>query len=72
MKHLIHHGYVITVTAISEKGVWGAQANITWGEGKFDLDDEGRFPSQMEAENHAVESGKHWVNNHLQSMQGEN
>jgi hypothetical protein len=37
--------------------------------GKFDLHDEVCFPTEMEAEEHAVELGKHWVNNRIQSTQ---
>jgi hypothetical protein len=69
MKQVIHHGYVITVTANNEKGVWRAHAIISWDVGKFDLFDEVCFPTEMEAENHAVGLGKHWVNNRLQRMQ---
>jgi hypothetical protein len=67
---LIHHAYVITVTANHEKGVWRAHAIITWDRGKFELHDDVCFPTKVEAENHAVELAKHWVNNHLQRMQG--
>jgi len=70
MKHVIHHGYVITVTTNNEKGVWRGHAIITWDEGKSDLHDKVCFPTEMEAEEHAAELGKHWVNNHLQRMQG--
>jgi hypothetical protein len=70
MKHLIHHGYLVTITANNEKGVWRGYAIINWDKGKFDLQDEVCFPTEMEAEEHAVELAKHWVNNHLQKMQG--
>jgi hypothetical protein len=68
MKQVIHHGYVITVTANNEKRVWRGHAIITWDERKFSLQDPVCFPTEMEAEEHAVELGKHWVNNHLQGM----
>jgi hypothetical protein len=42
----------------------------TWYAGKFDLHDEVCFTTEMEAEKHGIELGKHWVNNRLQSMQG--
>ena len=42
---------------------------ITWYAGKFDLYDEAYFTTEMEAEKHTVELGKHWVNNRIQSMQ---
>jgi hypothetical protein len=70
MKHVIHHGYAITVTANNEKRVWRGHAIITWEERKFDLHDPVCFPTEIEAEEHAVELGKHWVNNHLQGMRG--
>jgi hypothetical protein len=70
MKQVIHHGYAITVTAHSEGGVWRAHAIISWDNGRFDLDDDANFSNQVEAENHGVESGRHWVNNHLQKMRG--
>jgi hypothetical protein len=68
MTHVIHHGYVIMVTANNEKRVWRGHAIITWEQRKFDLHDPVCFPTEMEAEEHAVELGKHWVNNHLQGM----
>ena len=70
MKHVSHNGYVITVTANNEKGTWRSHAIITWYAGKFDLHDEVCFTTEMEAEEHAVESGKHWVNNRLQILKG--
>jgi hypothetical protein len=68
MNRVIHHGYVITVTANNEKMLWRGHAIITWKQGKFNLYDPVCFPTEMEAEEHAVELGKHWVNNHLQGM----
>ena len=68
MKHVSHNGYVITVTANNEKGTWRSHVIITWYAGKFDLHDELCFTTEMEAEEHAVESGKHWVNNRLQIL----
>jgi len=70
MKQVIHNGYVITVSANNDRDLWRAHAIIIWDKGNFELHDEARFPTQVEGENHAVESGKHWVNNHLQKMQG--
>jgi hypothetical protein len=70
MKHVVHHGYAITVIAHNEKGMWRAHAIITWKERKFELHDEVSFTTQPKAEEHAVELGKHWVNNRLQRMQG--
>jgi hypothetical protein len=72
MKHVSYLGYVITVTANNDEGMWRARMIITWYAGKFDLHDEVCFTTEMEAEKHAIELGKHWVNNRLQSMQGEN
>jgi hypothetical protein len=37
---------------------------------KIALHDEVCFTTEMEAENHVIELGKHWVNNRLQGMQG--
>jgi hypothetical protein len=70
MKHVSYNGYVITVTANNEKGTWRSHVIITWYAGKFDLHDEVCFTTEMEAEEHAVESGKHWVNNRLQILKG--
>jgi hypothetical protein len=70
MKQVIHHGRVITVIANNEKGLWGAHAVIRWETGKFELHGERRFPTEMEAENDAIESGKRWVNNQRQRLQG--
>jgi hypothetical protein len=69
MKHVSYLGYVITVTVKNEKGTWRSHVIITWYAGKFDLHDEVCFTTEMEAEEHAVELGKHWVNNRIQSMQ---
>ena len=70
MKHVSYNGYVITVTPNNEKGTWRSHVIITWYAGKFDLHDEVCFTTEMEAEEHAVESGKHWVNNRLQILKG--
>ncbi|HXV84782.1 MAG TPA: hypothetical protein VEG60_33460 [Candidatus Binatia bacterium] len=70
MKHIVYHGYVITVTANNDKSFWRARAIIIWDKGKFELHGEVGFPTEMEAEENGLELGKHWVNNHLQSMQG--
>jgi hypothetical protein len=37
--------------------------------GKFDLHDEVCFTTEIEAEEHGVELGKHWVNDRIQCMQ---
>lgn len=70
MKHVSYLDYVITVTANNEKGMWRPHVIITWYAGKFDLHDDVTFTTETEAEEHAIELGKHWVNNRLQSMQG--
>ena len=70
MKHLIHHGYLITIAPNYENGVWRAHAIIDWDKGTFDLHDEIGFPTETESEQHGVELAKHWVNNHRQKMQG--
>jgi hypothetical protein len=70
MKHVSYNGYVITVTANNEKGTWRSHVIITWYEGEFDLHDEVCFTTESKAEEHAIELGKHWVNNRLQRMQG--
>jgi len=70
MKHVSYNGYVITVTANNEKETWRSHVIITWYEGRFDLHDETCFTTQPKAEEHAIELGKHWVNNRLQRMQG--
>jgi hypothetical protein len=69
MKHVSYRDYVIAVTASNEEGMWRGQMIITWYAGKFALHDEVCFTTEMEAENHAIELGKHWVNNRIQSMQ---
>jgi hypothetical protein len=70
MKRVSYNGYVITVTPNNEKGTWRSHVIITWYEGRFDLHDEVCFTTQLKAEEHAIELGKHWVNNRLQRMQG--
>jgi hypothetical protein len=69
MKHVSYLGYVITVTANNKQGTWRSHVIITWYAGKFDLYDEVCFTTETGAEEHAIELGKHWVNNRLQSMQ---
>jgi len=49
--------------------MWRAHVIITWYAGKFDLHDEACFTTEMEAKEHAIELGRHWVNNRIQSMQ---
>ena len=71
MKHVSYLGYVITVTAKNENGTWRSHVTITWYAGKFGLYDDVRFTTEMEAQEHAIELGKHWVNNRIQSMQGD-
>jgi hypothetical protein len=70
MRHLIHYGHLITIAPHNENEVWRAHAIIDWDKGKFDLHDEVCFSTEIEAEEHAVELAKHWVNNHRQKMQG--
>jgi hypothetical protein len=70
MKHVSYLGYVITVTADNEKGMWRSHVIITWYAGKFEVHDEVTFITETEAQEHAIQLGKHWVNNRLQSMQG--
>jgi hypothetical protein len=70
MKHVSYLGYVITVTAKNEKSTWRSHVIITWYAGKFDLHYEAYFKTEIEAEEHAVELGKHWVNNRIQTLQG--
>ena len=68
MKHVSYLGYVITVTAHNEKGMWRSHVIVTWYAGKFDHHDDDCFTTEMEAEEHAIELGKHWVNNRIQSI----
>jgi hypothetical protein len=69
MKQVSYLGYVITATANNEKSMWQSHVIISWHAGKFSLHDEVCFTTEMEAEEHAGELGKHWVNNRLESMQ---
>jgi len=70
MKQVSYIGYVITVTANNEKSTWRSHVIITWYAGKFGVYDECTFTTEIEAEEHAIELGKRWVNKRLQSMQG--
>ena len=75
MKHVSYLNYVITVAANNEKGIRRSHVIITWYAGKFEVHDEVTFTTETEAEEHAIQLGKHWVNNRLQSIQaykGEN
>jgi hypothetical protein len=70
MKHVSYLGYVITGTAKNEKSIWQSHVIVTWYAGKFDLHDESSFTTETEAEEHAIQLGKHWVNDRLQSIRG--
>jgi hypothetical protein len=69
MKHVSYKDYVITVANAKENKTWRSHVSITWYTGKFDLHDEFWFTTEIEAEEHGVELGKHWVNNRIQSLQ---
>jgi hypothetical protein len=69
MKQVSYRGYVITATAKKESS-WRSHAVITWYAGKFEIYGDVTFTTEREAKEHAIELGKHWVNNHLQSLQG--
>ena len=69
MKHVSYKDYVITVANAHENRTWRSHVTITCYAGTFDLHDEVCFTTEVEAEEHGVELGKHWVNNHIQSMQ---
>jgi hypothetical protein len=70
MKHVSYRGYGITATAKKENPTWRSYVIITWYAGKSEIYDDITFSTESEAEQRALELGKHWVNNHLQSMQG--
>ena len=69
MKHVSYKGYTIMVANTNENRTWRSHVTITWRAGKFDLHDEVCFTTEIEAEKHGVELGKHWVNNRIQSIQ---
>ena len=71
MKHLLFRAYTITATTQKDGALWRSHVVISWesGQHKKDLQDEKCFKTRREAEQHAFELGKHWVNNHLQVMQ---
>ena len=72
MKHVSYLGYVITGTANNEKNNWRSHVIVSWYAGKFDLHDEASFTTETEAEEHAIQLGKHWVNNRLSQFEDEN
>jgi hypothetical protein len=71
MKRIMHHGYTVKATARSEGAMWRSHACISLARGPriVELQDEERFTTEAEAEDHALAVGKHWVNNRLQRMQ---
>jgi hypothetical protein len=69
MKHVSYLGHVITGTANNEKSTWRSHVIVTWYAGKFDLHDEVSFPTETDAEEHAIQLGKHWVNNRLHLLE---
>jgi hypothetical protein len=68
MKHVSYKDYEITVSNTKKNKTWRSHVTVTWYAGKFDLHDEFCFTTEVEAEEHGVELGKHWVNNRIQSM----
>jgi hypothetical protein len=70
MKHVSYkEDYIIKVAGTNENGTWRSHVTITCYAGQFDLYDEVCFTTEIEAEEHGLELGKHWVNNRIQSMQ---
>ena len=71
MKRIVHHGYTVKATARSEGVKWRSTACISLARGPriVELQDEERFTTEAEAEDHALGLGKQWVNNRLQRMQ---
>jgi hypothetical protein len=70
MKHVSYKDHVITVANTNENRTWRSHVTVTWETGKFDLHDEVCFRTEIEAEEHGAELGKHWVNNRIQAMRG--
>ena len=68
MKHVSYKDYEITVSNTKKNKTWRSHVTVTWYAGKFDLHDEFCFTTEVEAEEHGVELGMHWVNNRIQSM----
>jgi len=69
MKEIVYHGYTITAIVSNGGTGWLPHARISWGQQEFTLDVPEYFTSQLEAENHALALGKHWVNNHRQAKE---
>ena len=70
MKQVSYRGYAIRATAKKENLSWRSHVVISWYAGKSEIYDDVTISIESEAEQRALELGKHWVNNHLQSMQG--
>lgn len=71
MKQILHYGYIVIGTAKDAGGGWRPHAHVVWGEQqrKVELKAEDCFTTKSQAEENALRLGKHWVNNHLQSLQ---
>jgi hypothetical protein len=71
MKKIVHHGYTVIGTARATSGSWQPHAHVVSREQqrKVKLKAEDYFTTKGEAEENALRLGKHWVNNHLQSLQ---
>jgi hypothetical protein len=69
MKQISYKNYIIRVANAKENRSWRSHVTISWYAGKFDLHDEVSFTTEIAAEEHGVELGKHWVNNRIQYMQ---
>ena len=69
MKQVSYKNYIIRVANAKDNRNWRCHVTISWDAGKFDLHDEVYFTTEIEAEEHGVELGKHWVNNRIQCMQ---
>jgi hypothetical protein len=71
MKRILHHGYAVTATAKNDELMWRSHVCISWARGPriVELQDESRFTTEGEAEDHGLAIGKNCVNNRLQGMQ---
>jgi hypothetical protein len=72
MKRIVHHGYTIKATAAKNGGgTWWPHVCISLAQAPrmVKFQDEERFTTKGEAEDHGLAVGTHWVNNRLQRMQ---
>jgi hypothetical protein len=69
VKQIYLSGYTITAVAVPDQREWCSQAAVSWQQQRrhhtAKLEFTSRFPTEDEAEEHALTLGRDWVNKRL-------